>query len=102
MLEASASLLPEGPTAAERSGERATIVAEVDDASGRRVASRLETPDVYSFTVACATRVLTLVVRGDWEPGFQTPARLYGNDFVLTLPGVSRQALPVARGDSVS
>jgi hypothetical protein len=33
------------------------------------------------------------VLAGDLEPGFQTPARVYGSDFVLGIPGVVREDL---------
>ena len=31
------------------------------------------------------------ILSGDFTPGFQTPAGVYGADFVLSLDGVSRQ-----------
>lgn len=33
------------------------------------------------------------VLKGDREIGFQTPARVYGPDFVLPFTGVSREDL---------
>jgi len=69
------------------------VVAEAEDGSGRRAVSRLRTPEAYAFTPYAATAVIERVLRDDIEPGFQTPARVYGPDFVLGLPGVVREDL---------
>jgi short subunit dehydrogenase-like uncharacterized protein len=79
---------PDGPTAEERKSRRAVIVAEAENAAGRRVASRASTPEVYTFTSACASAVAERVLAGKLEPGFQTPGRLYGEAFVESLEGV--------------
>ena len=92
-LRASVDLLPEGPTDAERAATRATIVAEARDPAGRRAMARLRTPEVYSFTGTSAAAIAARVLAGDLEVGFQTPGRVYGADFVLTLPAVTREDL---------
>jgi short subunit dehydrogenase-like uncharacterized protein len=79
---------PEGPTAAERGSRRAVIVAEAENAAGHRVASRASTPEVYTFTSACASAVAARVLAGEVEPGFQTPGRLFGEAFIESLDGV--------------
>jgi short subunit dehydrogenase-like uncharacterized protein len=92
-LKASTAFVPEGPTAAERAATSMTIVAEAEDADGRRVGARLRTPQAYTFTGASAAAVARRVLGDDVEPGFQTPGRHFGPDFVLGLPGVTRQDL---------
>jgi len=89
------ALLPQGPTAHQRAAGVRVIVAEARDASGRRVRSRLRTPDAYELTAATALAVVQRVLRGDLRVGFQTPARVYGPDFVLTIDGTAREDLPV-------
>jgi len=79
---------PEGPTDEERRTRRAVIVAEAENAAGRRVASRASTPEVYTFTSVCASAVAARVLAGELEPGFQTPGRLYGEGFAESLGGV--------------
>ncbi len=92
-LNAQAELLPEGPSAeARRSGTR-TIVAEAVDRLGRRVCSRLRTPEAYTFTGMTALAIIERVLAGEVISGFQTPARVYGADFVLRLPNVVREDL---------
>ena len=67
-----------------------TVVAEIEDTAGRRGRARLTTGEAYDFTGTAAATIAARVLIGDREPGFQTPARLLGPDFVLALPGVSR------------
>lgn len=70
-----------------------TVVAEVEDGNGGRVRARLTTPEAYDFTGVTAAAIAARVVAGDAEPGFQTPARMFGADFVTTFPGVRREDL---------
>src|SRR5438876_7774546 len=72
------------------SSDLARIVVEAEDAMGRVVASRLTTPEAYTLTAETATAIVKRVVSGDVEPGFQTPARLFGPGFILGFAGVSR------------
>jgi len=81
------------PTRTSPSAGSMAIVAEVEDSRGRRACARLTTPEAYDFTGTAAAAIATRVCAGDYEPGFQTPARLFGPDFVLSLPGVARRDL---------
>jgi short subunit dehydrogenase-like uncharacterized protein len=92
-LTAGAELLPEGPTADERAAVTMVIVAEAEDGHGGRAVARLRTPEAYTLTAATATAIAGRVLSGDVEPGFQTPGRHFGPDFVLSLAGVTRQDL---------
>lgn len=87
----SARLLPAGPSQAQRARGRASIVVRASDASGRRVEARVTTPEVYSFTATTAVTVADRVLHGHWQPGFCSPASVYGSELVLSLPGVSFQ-----------
>jgi short subunit dehydrogenase-like uncharacterized protein len=93
LLELQAQALPDGPTGPERAGRQAVIVAEVEDATGRRFRGRLRTPEAYGFSCTTALAIVERVLAGDVEPGAQTPARVYGPDFVIPLPGVLREEL---------
>lgn len=92
-VQSLADLLPEETPDGDREGWGVTVVAEVVDALGRCSQSRLRTPDAYTTTALAAVRVAARVLAGDLEPGFQTPARLFGPDFVLGIPGVWREEL---------
>ena len=79
-----------GPDEAARALGRAILVATAAQSDGRSVTSRLITPDGYALTVDAALRIAGRVASGAREPGFMTPSRLLGVDFVLELPGTSR------------
>lgn len=92
-LSAQAELLPEGPSAEARRSVTRTIVAEAVDRLGRKVCARLRTPEAYTFTGMTALAIIERVLAGEVLNGFQTPARVYGADFVLCLPNVVREDL---------
>src|SRR5579864_9100664 len=92
-LKAYASSVPDGPSSAVRNRERVVMVGEVSG-NGRRVRSRLTTPEAYTFTGIAAAAIVERVLGGDLRYGFQTPAMLLGPDFVLSLEGVHREDLP--------
>jgi short subunit dehydrogenase-like uncharacterized protein len=91
-LDGMAKGLPDGPGDQERARERSVIVAEVSRGTERRGA-RLVTPEAYTFTAEVASRVALEVLGGKRTPGFVTPARLFGADFVLGVPGVTLEHL---------
>lgn len=98
-LNIAAGNWPEGPSALQRQSERCVVVAEAEDSWRRRSCARLETPDGYSFTAEAAMAIAQRVTRGDFRPGFQTPGKVYGANFVLGLAGSRREDLerPVPR-----
>jgi len=93
LLDVAAGAWPEGPSAEQRQSDKCVIVAEVEDSWRQRSCARLETPDGYSFTAQAAMAITEQISRGCFLPGFQTPAQVYGADFVLTLQGVRREQL---------
>lgn len=95
-LKAQALLFPEGPDTAERHAHRCAVVAEARTADGRSAASRLRTPEAYSLSGATAVAIAKRVLAGDVEAGFQTPARVYGADFILGFDSVTREDFAVA------
>ena len=64
-LELQARALPDGPTDAERAGRHGVIVAEVEDASGRRRRGRLRTPEAYGFSCTTRAGLVERVLAGD-------------------------------------
>jgi short subunit dehydrogenase-like uncharacterized protein len=66
------------------------VWGEAVSAEGRRVVSRLRGPEGYTFTALAALACVRRVLAGQAPPGFQTPSRAFGADFVLELPGVER------------
>ena len=89
VLERWLDLLPAGPSDAQRAAERTTIVAEVSDGRGGRAEARVHAPEPYSFTALSAAALAGRALAGDVEPGFQTPARVYGSELVRAFDGVT-------------
>lgn len=83
-----------GPDATQRARGRSRFWAEASDDGGRTVRSRLTGPESYELTVGTALECVSRVLRGDVKPGFQTPSRAYGPDFILGIGGVLREDLP--------
>lgn len=88
-LTAWSDALPTNPGSS--AGRTMVVVAEAEDDAGRRVCARLRTPEAYEFTGFTAAAIVNRVLDGDVEPGFQTPARVYGRDFVLGFADVVRE-----------
>jgi short subunit dehydrogenase-like uncharacterized protein len=80
-----------GPSESRRRAGESRLWGEARDAAGRRVVTRLQAPDAYDLTAMLALELAERALAGDAKPGYQTPARAYGKDFVLGFPGVSRQ-----------
>jgi short subunit dehydrogenase-like uncharacterized protein len=90
LLRAGARILPVGPDDDAREDARQVIVAEAEDSWRGKTSARLTTPDGYGFTAQACVAIAERVLSGDHEPGFQTPAGLFGADFVLGLEGARR------------
>jgi short subunit dehydrogenase-like uncharacterized protein len=79
-----------GPTAAERERTPVLVWGEVRNAAGRTVTARLRVPNGYTVTTDAAVAIARRLLQGDVGPGFTTPARLMGAQFVTSLPGATQ------------
>lgn len=82
---------PRGPSAELRATGEALVWGEATDGLGGRVVSRLRTPETYAFTAQVALLAVERALAGEARPGFQTPSRVFGADFVLGIEGVRRE-----------
>ncbi len=80
---------PRGPSAEHRARARSRLWGEALDA-GQSVVSRLETLEGYELTARTAVLAVQRVRAGGVAPGFQTPGRALGPDFILEIEGTSR------------
>ena len=81
-----------GPDADRRAKTMTHVWGEVTDDQGRRVTARLHGPEAgVVWTTQTALAAVRKVLAGTLVPGFQTPARVYGADFVLEGEGVTRE-----------
>ncbi len=87
--------VPTGSTPDQRARTNVSVWGEVRDDAGRTTSARLYGPEAgVEWTAGCALAALRRVLAGDAPPGFQTPAKAYGSDFVLEMTSVTRQDLP--------
>jgi short subunit dehydrogenase-like uncharacterized protein len=92
LLKFQVDSLLEGPSEVARRTGRAVLVGEARNKMGQMVRSRLRTPEGYSLTAAIASTPRG-VAAGDLKPGFQTPSRVFGSDYILSFDGVTREDL---------
>jgi short subunit dehydrogenase-like uncharacterized protein len=79
-----------GPDDERRARGSALLWGEASDDAGRRVESRLRCPEGYTLTAMTAVECARRVAAGEVKPGFHTPSRAFGADFVLGFEGVTR------------
>lgn len=84
-----------GPNDEERARGRTLMWGEASDLNGNRVESRQQGPEGYTLTALTALNIAGKILAGDFEPGYQTPAKAYGADLVMEIDGVSRQDVSV-------
>jgi short subunit dehydrogenase-like uncharacterized protein len=78
-----------GPTAEERA--RTPVYVWGEARSGARTkTARVRVPNGYTVTVDASIAIARRLLAGGAAPGFTTPARLMGADFVTTLPGATK------------
>jgi len=85
MIAGCVQTLPRGPSAKALAAGRATLWAEAADEEGRRVLSKVETPDGYNVTIATAVALAEEMTQGKGmaTPGFQTVGRMYSPDVLV-------------------
>ncbi|MEM7347873.1 MAG: saccharopine dehydrogenase NADP-binding domain-containing protein [Chloroflexota bacterium] len=93
MLTSLIRRLPAGPTEEQLQTGLTRVWGEVTDTAGQKASARLIGPEAYIFTALTAAAIVKRVLAGDLSPGFQTPAQLYGADFILQIDGVTREDL---------
>ncbi len=85
---------PPGPTDAQREKGRCFYWGRVSNLSGDTREARLTTVEGYTLTAHCTLLIAKKVLEGIFKPGFQTPARAYGEDLILEVEGTSREDGP--------
>jgi short subunit dehydrogenase-like uncharacterized protein len=81
-----------GPSASARAQTHVDVWGEVEDDKEGKAVSRLHGPEAgVDWTSLTALAAVGRVLSGQVAPGFQTPARAYGADFVLECECVTRE-----------
>lgn len=84
---------PAGPTAERRAKASSHIWGKVWNARGQEAQARLKTPEGYTLTARTSLMISKRILSGDWKAGHQTPAGMYGQDFIMELDAVEREDL---------
>jgi short subunit dehydrogenase-like uncharacterized protein len=82
-----------GPDDARRARGASLLWGEVTDDAGGRALSRLRGPEGYPLTAMTAVECARRVLAGEVPPGFHTPSRAFGPEFITTFDGVTREDL---------
>ncbi len=82
---------PGGPSDHERMRGKTLLWGEASDDDGNRVEARMQAPEGYTVTAIAALNIAEKILAGNFTPGYQTPAKAYGADLILEIPGVERQ-----------
>ena len=81
-----------GPSRKQNENGFSLLIAEVTDGK-KTVRAKLRTPEAYYLTALTAVEIMKRIINSDLKPGFQTPSRVYGADFILQVAGVKREDL---------
>lgn len=76
------------PTEKQRLASRAYLWGRVANAEGKSVEATLDTPGGYPLTVVTALACVDRVLHSRPVPGFHTPSRVFGQDFILQFEDV--------------
>ena len=82
---------PGGPTDEQRAKGKMYLWGEASDRNGNRVESRMKTPEGYDVTAHAALNIVQKILDDNFQPGYQTPAKVYGPDLIMELQGVTRE-----------
>lgn len=82
---------PGGPSDEERAKGKTLLWGQAEDANGSRAECRMTAPEGYTTTALTALNIIQKILDGNLKPGYQTPAKAYGDDLILEIEGVTRQ-----------
>ncbi|WP_020531575.1 saccharopine dehydrogenase family protein [Flexithrix dorotheae] len=80
-----------GPDEQMRKTSRSYFWGQVENAHGQKVAARLETPEGYTLTAITALKSAEKLMESKLAPGFYTPSKAFGKDFILKVDSVVRE-----------
>jgi short subunit dehydrogenase-like uncharacterized protein len=81
-----------GPTPAQNKNGFSLLIAKATDGE-QTIRAKLRTPEAYYLTALTSLEIVKRILAGDLKAGFQTPSRVYGEDFILQFAGVTREDL---------
>jgi len=83
-------VIPSGPSKEKNEKGFSLMIAEVTDGE-KTIRAKLRTPEAYHLTALTSVEIMKRILTGDFKPGFQTPSKAYGTDFIMQFEGVQRE-----------
>lgn len=80
--------LPAGPSDEQRAKASGMIWGRATDKNGKIVTAMLCGPEGYTITTHASLIIIKKVLDNNFQPGYQTPAKVYGENLILEVPGV--------------
>ncbi len=82
-----------GPSDSERIAASGLVWGEATSPDGRKVEAALAGPEGYTLTYHSTLIIVQKILNGDFKPGYQTPAKVYGADLILEVPNMVRHSI---------
>ena len=80
--------LPAGPTDEQRKNATGLVWGRATNAAGTIVTAMLCGPEGYTITFHTSLLIIQKILGGNFKPGYQTPAKVYGSNLIAEVPGV--------------
>jgi short subunit dehydrogenase-like uncharacterized protein len=81
---------PAGPSDEQRAKGKTYVWACVKNAKGEQRNASIQTSDGYTVTYEACLLIAVKILKGEWKPGYQTPASAYGEHLVHELSGTKK------------
>lgn len=87
-LKKKINALPAGPSDEQRHKATGMVWGRATNAVGKTATAMLCGPEGYTITVHASLIIIKKVLSGNFKPGYQTPANVYGPNLIGEVPGV--------------
>ncbi len=82
-----------GPGKKSREKGVSVIWGEVKNGAGQSIQTRCLTLEGYRLTAITSLLIAEKIRGGEWKPGYQTPASVYGEDLILEVDRTTREVI---------
>jgi short subunit dehydrogenase-like uncharacterized protein len=90
MLQNKINQRPAGPNDEQRLNGKTYVWASVKNGKGEEKTAAIQTSDGYTVTYEACLLIASKILKGEWKPGYQTPATAYGANLVFELSGTKK------------
>lgn len=78
---------PAGPGDEQRKNSSSMVWGEARNASGKKITAGISCLDGYTLTAHSSLLISKKILEGNFKTGYQTPARCYGENLIVEVPG---------------